>query len=145
MKLIAWVDGGARGNPGPAGYGAVVAVAEGSELARLWSFIGEATNNVAEYEGLIAALEEAIALGAADLTIMTDSQLVQRQMTGVYKIKQPHLQKLAARARSLAETLERFEVRHVRREENADADALANRAMDERSSGRESADSHAAS
>lgn len=145
VKLRAWVDGGARGNPGPAGFGAVVTDESGVELSRLWRFLGETTNNVAEYEGLIAALEESLALGAFELTVMTDSQLVQRQMTGVYKIKQKHLQRLASRAHALLLKFARCEIVHVPRAKNVEADALANRAMDERSSGREPAGSHAGS
>jgi ribonuclease HI len=137
-RVRAWVDGGARGNPGPAGYGVVLTDAEGVELARVWGFLGEATNNVAEYRGLIAALEEASRLGAEEIEIRTDSELVQRQITGVYKIRQPHLRELAASVRKLAARFRAFAIHHVPREKNRKADTLANRAIDERSGGRES-------
>ncbi len=135
MRLLAWVDGGARGNPGPAGWGLVLRTEDGVDLRRGWGYLGETTNNVAEYRGLIAALEQALALGAAELRVHTDSELVQRQVTGVYRVRQPHLQDLVARVRQLAGKLAGFEIVHVPREENREADRLANRAMDERSSG----------
>ncbi len=135
MRLLAWVDGGAKGNPGPAGWGLVLRTPDGVELRRGWGYLGETTNNVAEYRGLIAALEQALALGATELLVHTDSELVQRQVTGVYRVRQPHLQDLVADVRRLAGRLGRFEIVHVPREENREADALANRAMKERSSG----------
>jgi len=137
MRLSAWVDGGARGNPGPAGWGLVLKDAEGRALLRAWGFLGDTTNNVAEYRGLIAALEEALSRGATELEVRTDSELIQRQVTGVYRVRQPHLVPLATAVRELAARLRTFRILHVRREENRDADALANRAMDERRSGRE--------
>lgn len=135
MKLEAWIDGGARGNPGPAGYGVIITDSRGRRLRERWGYLGRATNNVAEYRGLIAALESALELGAQELTVHTDSELVQRQVTGRYKIRQPHLKELAARVQELAARFARFEIEHVGRSENADADALANRAMDTRESG----------
>ena len=137
MRLSAWVDGGARGNPGPAGWGLFLKDAEGRALLRAWGFLGDTTNNVAEYRGLIAALEEALSRGATELEVRTASELIQRQVTGVYRVRQPHLVPLATVVRELAARLRTFRILHVRREENRDADALANRAMDERRSGRE--------
>ena len=137
MRLLAWVDGGARGNPGPAGWGLFLKDADGEPLLRAWGYLGDTTNNVAEYRGLIAALEEALSRGATELEVRTDSELIQRQVTGVYRVRQPHLVPLATTVRELAARLGGFRILHVRREQNRDADALANRAMDERRSGRE--------
>lgn len=139
MRVRAWVDGGARGNPGPAGYGALFRAEGGAELLRVWGFIGSTTNNVAEYRGLIAALELGQELGATELEIRTDSELIQRQVTGVYRVKQPHLQDLMAEVKRRIRNYAKFEILHVRREDNRDADALANLAMDTRASGREPA------
>lgn len=136
-RLSAWVDGGARGNPGPAGYGVLFRDETGAIVLRAWGFLGETTNNVAEYRGLIAALREATVLGATHLDVSTDSELIQRQVTGVYKVRQPHLVPLMNEVRQLIRTLEGFRIVHVRREENKIADALANRAMDRRDSGRD--------
>ena len=135
MRLLAWVDGGAKGNPGPAGWGLVLKTPDGVDLRQGWGYLGETTNNVAEYRGLIAALEQALALGADELLVHTDSQLVERQVTGVYKVRQPHLRELIAEVRRLAGRLRRFDIVHVPREENREADRLANRAMKERASG----------
>ena len=137
MRIEAWVDGGARGNPGPAGWGAHLLL-DGEKVLDLWGFLGETTNNVAEYRALIAALDAAVDLGADEVVVRTDSQLIQRQVTGRYKVRQPHLQELLAQVRQRAGKLPSFEIHHVPRAENAAADALANRAMDLRSSGSES-------
>jgi ribonuclease HI len=139
MRLQAWVDGGARGNPGPAGYGVVIDDAAGRPLVSAWGFLGETTNNVAEYRGLIAALAEALALGATGIVVRTDSELIQRQVVGKYKVRQPHLRELFQEVRGLAAKFDRFSIVHVPREKNARADALVNRAIDERTSGREAA------
>lgn len=137
MKALAWVDGGARGNPGPAGFGVMLRDIGGAELLRVWGYLGETTNNVAEYQAMIAALDEAHRLGATELEVRTDSELLQRQITGVYRVKQPHLQELMKQVRSKIAKFRAFTVLHVRREENSDADHLANIAMDRRESGRE--------
>lgn len=139
MKALAWVDGGARGNPGPAGFGVMLRDSGGAELLRVWGYLGETTNNVAEYQAMIAALDEAHRLGATEIEVRTDSELLQRQITGVYRVKQPHLQELMKQVRSKIATFRAFTVLHVRREENSDADHLANIAMDRRESGREPA------
>ena len=138
MRLQAWVDGGARGNPGPAGWGAYLRSAGGKGIEiKLWGYLGETTNNVAEYRGLIAALDEALALGAEELVVRTDSQLIERQVIGQYKVRKAHLQELLREVRRRVARIPAFSIHHVPRAENKIADALANRAMDERDSGRE--------
>jgi ribonuclease HI len=137
MRFSGWVDGGARGNPGPAGFGVLLQDSSGRECLRAWGFLGHTTNNVAEYRGLIAAIDAALRLGATELEVRTDSELIQRQVTGVYKVRQPHLQVLLAEVRVLAARLRHFRVIHVLREQNRVADALANRAMDQQNSGEE--------
>ena len=128
-ELEAWVDGGARGNPGPAGWGAFLRGPEG--VVELKGFLGIATNNVAEYSGLLAALRHAIASGASTLRVYADSELMVRQMKGEYKVRAPGLRPLFEEARRMVKTLRRFEIHHVPREKNRDADRLANLAMDE--------------
>lgn len=135
--MQAWFDGGARGNPGPAGFGVVLKDGQGKATFRHWGFLEHATNNVAEYHGLIAALEAACLHGAGRLWVFTDSELIQRQITGVYKVRQPHLVPLFEKARQLIGNFKEFRIVHVPRAENREADALANRAMDERASGSE--------
>jgi ribonuclease HI len=132
MKAAAWVDGGSRGNPGEAGCGVVLELDGTRELHHL--YIGRATNNVAEYAGLLAALERARAAGVTEITVHSDSELLVKQMTGAYRVKQPHLQKLWLAAQQLARAFVRFSARHVPRAANAEADHLANVAMDGRSS-----------
>ena len=129
--MIAHIDGGSRGNPGPAGYGVRVTRPDGSVAAELSAFIGTATNNVAEYRGLLAALEWAAAHEAHDLTIRSDSELLVKQMRGEYRVKHPGLQALAAEARLLVAQIGHVRFVHVPREQNTHADALANKAMDE--------------
>jgi len=126
------VDGGSRGNPGEAGSGIVLELGDAREQHHL--FIGRATNNVAEYAALLAALERARAAGAAEITVHSDSELLVRQMTGAYRVKQPHLQRLWLAAQQLARSFSRFAIRHVPRAANAEADELANLAMDARTS-----------
>jgi ribonuclease HI len=129
--VIFHIDGGSRGNPGPAGYGVSVATADGVVVDQVRGAIGIATNNVAEYHGLLAALRYAIANGHDIITIKSDSLLLVCQMRGEYKVKHPGLQPLHAEARRLVRELGRVTFVHVRREANTEADALANRAMDE--------------
>ncbi len=124
------VDGGARGNPGPAGYGVVVKDAHGKIIDRLSEYLGEQTNNVAEYSGLLAALEYASNHHLTRVRVFADSELMVRQMTGHYKVKSPGLQPLFQRAQALAAKIPDFRIEHVRREFNRGADALANQAMD---------------
>jgi ribonuclease HI len=128
--LRAWVDGGARGNPGPAGYGAYVTDEDGNVVRELSGFLGVTTNNVAEYRGLLAALTLANELEARSLVVHADSELVVKQMNGQYKVKHEKLKPLFLQAQALAARLPKFTIRHVRREQNRDADRLANEAMD---------------
>lgn len=130
--LLAHIDGGARGNPGDAGYGVYLTLTGGEEVAEVWGFLGTRTNNFAEYVALLAALTYAVRAGAGSLTVRSDSELLVRQLHGIYKVKHPGLQVLHRRARALIGRLPGFQVSHVRREQNKDADRLANRAMDER-------------
>ncbi len=128
--ITAYTDGGARGNPGPAGYGVHILDAEGQTLAELVGPLDHATNNVAEYSGLIAALQWASEHGHGRLRVRMDSELVIKQMRGEYKVKHAGLQALHAEARRLVGRLERVTFEHVRREQNKVADGLSNRAMD---------------
>lgn len=123
-------DGGSRGNPGPSGYGAVVENAQGQVVARLGRFLGIQTNNYAEYSGLLAVLEWALANGARRLRVVSDSELMVKQMKGLYKVKSPGLFPLWQEARRMAARLDGFEMRHTLRGGNKEADRLANLAMD---------------
>ena len=123
------VDGGARGNPGPAGYGVRIERGDGT-VVELKESLGTATNNVAEYRGLLAALEWAAQHGIGRLHVRSDSQLLVKQMLGEYRVKHPGLQPLYEQARSLVRQIGRVTFEHVRREQNKDADRLANEAMD---------------
>jgi ribonuclease H / adenosylcobalamin/alpha-ribazole phosphatase len=129
-ELVVWADGGARGNPGPAGYGAVVATPGGEVLAEVAEGIGWATNNVAEYRGVIAGLQRAKELGARRVRVRADSLLVVNQQKGLWKVKNAGLRPLWAEAARLAGGFERVIWEHVPRERNRHADELANRAMD---------------
>jgi ribonuclease HI len=130
LKLIAYADGGSRGNPGKAACASVVTDAAGDELLRRARTIGKATNNVAEYEGVRLALELCRELGAAGVTLRLDSELVVRQLQGRYKVKHPDLARLRAEVTELIAAFESFAVEHVRREQNALADKLVNAALD---------------
>ncbi len=125
------IDGGARGNPGPAGFGVHVEDATGQIVAELYGFLGRATNNVAEYTAFIAALEWAEGQGVSQLQVYSDSQLLVRQIEGAYKVRNAGLKPLYLRCRLLMTRFSLLRLEHVRREQNKDADALANRAMDE--------------
>jgi ribonuclease HI len=127
------IDGGSRGNPGPASYGVVIRDPRGQVIAKLKKYIGRSTNNVAEYYGLIAALDYAQQHGIRALHIQSDSELLVRQMRGQYKVKSPELRPLYERARKMAQGFASFKIDHVYREQNAEADALANEALDETS------------
>ncbi|MGZ8801453.1 MAG: bifunctional RNase H/acid phosphatase [Mycobacterium sp.] len=131
MKVLIEADGGSRGNPGPAGYGAVVWSADhATVLAEAMSAIGRATNNVAEYRGLIAGLQEAAGVGATEIEAYLDSKLVVEQMTGRWRVKHPDLAPLHQQARDLARTFDRISYRWIPRAKNSHADRLANEAMD---------------
>jgi ribonuclease HI len=127
------IDGGSRGNPGPASYGVVLRDAKGEIVAKLKKYIGRNTNNVAEYYGLIAALDYAQAHGIRALNIQSDSELLVKQMRGQYKVKSEDLRPLFERAKKMSATFDSFHIQHVYREQNKDADALANEALDETS------------
>jgi ribonuclease HI len=128
--LIAHSDGGARGNPGPAGYGVVIKDESGRKVAALSEYLGHQTNNFAEYQGLIAALEYALQHGPKALKLISDSELLVRQIKGIYKVKNASLQDLHGRAKELIGQLEWFSIGHALREHNQEADRLANDAMD---------------
>jgi ribonuclease HI len=127
------VDGGSRGNPGPAAYGVVVRDPRGEIVARLKKYIGKNTNNVAEYFGLIAALDYAQNHGIRALRIESDSELMVKQMRGQYKVKSEELKPLFERAKKMSQAFESFRISHVYREQNKEADALVNQALDETS------------
>jgi ribonuclease HI len=146
--LVAHSDGGARGNPGPAGYGVVIQDESGHKVAALSEYLGHQTNNFAEYQGLIAALEYALQHGPKALKVISDSELLVRQIKGIYKVKNPTLQDLHARAKELIRRLDWFSIGHALREQNQDADRLANEAMDRgmgRSVARAGVDDHSTS
>ncbi len=128
--LVASIDGGARGNPGPAGYGVVIEDEMGRPVAQLSEFLGRQTNNYAEYSGLLAALNYALRHGFKALKVISDSELMVKQISGEYKVSSPTLQELHQRAIKLIDQLECFEIKHVQREKNREADRLANLAMD---------------
>jgi ribonuclease HI len=130
-SFIVNIDGGARGNPGPAGWGVVVQRGEGGLTAELHGALPYATNNVAEYHGLLAALNWSVDQGATSLVVRSDSLLLVQQMRGVYKVKNEGLKALHGQARLLALKISRVQYEHVPRENNKDADRLANLAMDE--------------
>ncbi len=130
----AQIDGAARGNPGPASYAVVLRRPDGSLLKEIGKYIGRATNNVAEYYALIAALDFATTAGIAHLRVQSDSELLVRQMQGLYKVKNADLRPLFERAKKLSGGLAYFAIEHVRRELNREADALANEALDRTSS-----------
>lgn len=127
------IDGGSRGNPGPAAYGVVMRDGRGEVVASLKKYIGQNTNNVAEYFGLIAALDYTQTHGIRALRVESDSELLVKQMRGQYKVKSEELKPLFERAKKMSQTLEMFRIEHVYREQNREADALVNQALDETS------------
>jgi ribonuclease HI len=129
------IDGGARGNPGSAAYGVVIRDGKGEVVARLKKYIGQNTNNVAEYFGLIAALDYADTHNIRALRVESDSELLVKQMRGQYKVKSADLQPLFERAKKMSQALEYFRIDHVYREQNREADALVNQALDETAGG----------
>ena len=131
LRVQVHVDGGARGNPGPAGAGVCIVDADGGRvLYRGGIFLGHATNNVAEYRGMLHGLETAATLGADEVELIADSQLIVRQMTGQYRVRNPGLKPLYEAARELAGKFGKCSFRHVRREQNTQADRLVNMAID---------------
>ena len=134
LALRLHVDGASRGNPGEAGFGIHVTAPDGSEVAGLFGYLGTATNNVAEYQALLHGLRFALARGARSVEVFSDSELLVRQIEGRYRVKHPGLQPLHREAQSLLARFEKWRVAHVPRERKREADALANRAVDERGS-----------
>jgi ribonuclease HI len=130
VKLVIHVDGGARGNPGPAAAAASIASETGELLDEATELLGEATNNVAEYRAVLLALRRAKALGATEVELINDSELVAKQLNGAYKVKHPAMIPLFSEARAALQGFERWSIRSVRREQNARADALVNEALD---------------
>jgi ribonuclease HI len=130
-EIVAYIDGGARGNPGPAGFGVRIEHLDGTPIEEFSESIGVATNNVAEYRGLLAALQWALTHRAAVVHIRSDSQLLVQQMLGNYKVKHPALMPLHARAQLLTHEIGHVSFEHVRRDANKHADRLANEAMDD--------------
>jgi len=128
-KFLLYVDGGARGNPGPAGIGVVILDGGRKKVREVYRYIGEATNNFAEYSALICGLEEALALDAESLVIHMDSELVARQLSGEYRVKNADLKTLCERATAMLARFGSFEIKHVERAGNKDADRLVNKAI----------------
>jgi ribonuclease HI len=131
MRVVVHVDGGARGNPGPAAVGVVVSTPAGEVVDEASAVIGEATNNVAEYRGLLLGLERASALGASEVEIVNDSELIARQVGGIYKVKHAGMKPLHRQAMEALSRFDDWTIRSVPREQNARADELVNLALDE--------------
>jgi ribonuclease HI len=130
VRFVVHVDGGARGNPGPAAAAAVVSTPDGDVLDEAAVTLGTTTNNVAEYRGLLLGLERARALGATEVEVVNDAELIARQVNGIYKVKHPDMRPLHAAALEALGAFDRWTVRTVPRAQNADADALVNQALD---------------
>lgn len=130
MKLIIYTDGGARGNPGPAAGGVVIKNEAGKNLAAYGEYLGAQTNNFAEYSALISGLQKAKELGASEVECLLDSELVTKQMRGEYKVKEPTLQKLFVKAYNATSVFKKVIFKHIRREQNSEADALVNETLD---------------
>jgi ribonuclease HI len=130
VKVVVHVDGGSRGNPGPAAAAAVISSPDGDVLDEAHELLGVATNNVAEYRGLLLGLARARALGADEVEVVNDSELVAKQVNGLYKVKHPDMRPLHGQALDALRAFKRWKVRSVPRAQNADADALVNQALD---------------
>lgn len=136
MKVIAHVDGGARGNPGPAAAACVISTPAGEVLGEHAQLLGKATNNVAEYRALLLGLASALELGASEVEVVGDSELIAKQVQGVYKVKHPAMRPLYLEAMEALRGFERWSIRTVPRAQNADADALVNAALDQAAAAR---------
>lgn len=134
-EVVAHVDGGSRGNPGPAAYGVVMETTAGERVAAFAKFLGETTNNFAEYQGLLATLDYALKHNHLRLSVVTDSELMARQISGRYKVRSFDLKPLYEKARAMIARLESFSIRHVPREHNRAADRLVNQALDAAAAG----------
>ena len=130
MRVVVHVDGGSRGNPGPAAGAAVISTPDGERLTQASELLGVATNNVAEYRGLLLGLRRASEMGATEVELINDSELVAKQLSGVYKVKHPDMRPLHAQAAAALAAFEHWSIRSVPREQNAQADALVNAALD---------------
>ena len=130
MKLVLHVDGGARGNPGPAAIGVVIADPDGTVIDEVAARIGTATNNVAEYRAVLLGIQRAAELGASELELVNDSELVARQLTGAYRVKHPSMRPLYEQAKAALAGFDRWQIRTVPRDQNAHADRLVNEALD---------------
>jgi ribonuclease HI len=130
LELVAHIDGGARGNPGPAAYAAIITTPGAKVVKEISQFLGETTNNEAEYAALLAALEYAVGHGARSLKVFSDSELLVRQIRGEYKVKSAGLKPLFRKAQELISRLESFSITHLRREQNREADRLVNKTLD---------------
>ena len=130
-QYLLYTDGAARGNPGPAGAGAFICTLEGESVAEIAEYLGETTNNVAEYQALLAGLKRLVELRAEAVEIRADSELMVRQLQGKYRVKHPNLIPLYQAAQTLLKKIPNHSIKHVRREENVEADRLANQAIDE--------------
>lgn len=128
-KLVIYIDGGSRGNPGPSGIGVVILDSKRKKIKEVSRYIGEATNNIAEYRALITGLEEAAALKANEVIINMDSELVARQLIGEYKVKNTDIKPLFEKALGILKSFKRFEIKHIARLKNKEADKLVNRAI----------------
>jgi len=128
-RIEIYVDGGSRGNPGPSGVGVVILDANGKRLKEVSKYIGEATNNIAEYNALLYGLEEALMLRIDEIVVNLDSELVVKQLAGDYRVKDPGLKPLFERAMNMLKSFKSFEIRHIDREKNKEADKLVNRAI----------------
>lgn len=129
-RALMWTDGAARGNPGPAGAGVVLRTVGGEDLARISRYLGETTNNVAEYQALLSGLREALRRGVRALEVFADSELLIKQMSGVYRVKSENIKPLFEQAKALVSKFDEVKFVHIRREHNTQADALANEGID---------------
>lgn len=130
-KYFLFTDGAARGNPGPAGAGAYICDAHGKAIAEIAEYLGETTNNVAEYKGLLAGLHKLVEMGAHEVEIRADSELLVKQLKGEYRVKHPNLKPLYTEALALLRKIPKYSIKHVYREQNKDADRLSNQAIDD--------------
>ncbi len=128
-KLHIYTDGGSRGNPGPSGIGVIILDSNKKKIKEIFKYIGETTNNVAEYSALVSGLEAALELKATDITIYLDSELLVKQLGGEYKVKDPNMKTFFDKSLGLLKKFKEFEVKHIPREKNKDADRLVNKAI----------------
>ncbi len=128
-KIEIYIDGGSRGNPGPAGIGVLILDKDCKRIKEISKYIGETTNNIAEYNALLYGLEEALILRADELKINLDSELIAKQLSGDYRVKDPHIRPLFERALNMLKSFKNFEINHIAREKNKEADKLVNKAI----------------